>query len=69
MHKLIFTCSKCNKDFKDIGYDNPVFLADTVANCPICGDKCWEKTYKITASEYNRLKKLKVKPKDLLINL
>lgn len=28
--------------FSAIGYDNPVFLADTVANCPRCGVKCWE---------------------------
>lgn len=27
--------------FEASGYDNPVFLADTVANCPKCGEKCW----------------------------
>lgn len=35
---------KCPTDgiFKAIGYDNPVFYADKVANCPKCGEKCWE---------------------------
>jgi hypothetical protein len=35
---------KCPTDgiFNAIGYDNPVFLADTVADCPECGEKCWE---------------------------
>lgn len=34
---------KCPNDgiFEAVGYDNPVFLADTVANCPKCGEKCW----------------------------
>lgn len=22
-------------------YENPVFLADSVADCPECGEKCW----------------------------
>jgi len=28
--------------FEALGYDNPVFYADKVANCPKCGEKCWE---------------------------
>ena len=51
-----FTCLE-HGEFKSNGYDNPVFLADRVADCPDCGTKCWEATYKITVSEYERLKK------------
>ena len=50
-----FECKNCYNDFESIGYDNPVFLADTVADCPKCNIKCWEKTYKISKSEYERL--------------
>jgi hypothetical protein len=61
--KKLFTCTKCHKDFRAIGFDNPVFLADIVANCPDCNSKCWERTYTITASEFKRLKRLRVNPK------
>ena len=54
-----FYCEKCGL-FEDEGYDNPCFLADTVADCPKCGNKCWEELLKITRSEYE---KLKIKPK------
>ena len=40
---LEFLCQKCNKIFETKDYcDNPYFLADTIANCPTCGGKCWE---------------------------
>ena len=61
--KRVFYCPDDNKVFRAIGYANPVFWADTVADCPICGEKCWEKTVKITFSEYRRLKKAGVQPK------
>jgi len=40
--KKIFKCPECVLDFVSIGYDNPVFYADKVADCPKCGGKCWE---------------------------
>lgn len=43
-------------EFKSNGYDNPAFYADKVADCPDCGQKCWEKSVKIPLSEYERLK-------------
>lgn len=61
--KKDFYCNVCDLKFRAVGYDNPVFLADTVADCPNCGEKCWEETVKMTMSEYKRLKKLGVKPK------
>jgi hypothetical protein len=62
MKEKTFVCTRNGTEFQDVGYPNPVWFADTVANCPDCGDKCWEVTYKITKSEYERLKKLGVKP-------
>lgn len=59
----VFFCPDCNEDFEDVGYPNPVFYADTVANCPQCKGKCWEKTVKITYSEYKRLKAIGANPR------
>ncbi|GAG35138.1 unnamed protein product [marine sediment metagenome] len=39
MSETNFYCPKCNKTFQSEGYDNPVFLADKVADCPCCGSK------------------------------
>ncbi len=36
--------------FEAVGYDNPVFLADTIANCPQCNEKCWQPTDKSDTS-------------------
>jgi Zn finger protein HypA/HybF involved in hydrogenase expression len=58
-----FYCPDCDTEFSAVGYPNPVFYADTVANCPRCGGKCWEATVKITRSEYERLKRIGAKPK------
>jgi uncharacterized Zn-finger protein len=38
---LPFHCGYCKKDFRSVGYDNPVFLADKVADCPLCEKKSW----------------------------
>ncbi|MCP4990912.1 MAG: hypothetical protein GY928_34175 [Colwellia sp.] len=53
--ELIFYCPLDQLEFKGKGYDNPVFWADKVANCPTCGGKCWEQTIKITMSQYVEL--------------
>lgn len=37
-----FHCGECESEFTSVGYDNPVFYADKVADCPKCGSKCWE---------------------------
>jgi len=58
-----FYCPNCDDVFIAAGYPNPVFYADTVANCPVCNGKCWEKTVKITLSEYGRLKSIGSEPK------
>jgi hypothetical protein len=58
-----FYCPDCDTEFSAVGYPNPVFYADTVANCPRCGGKCWEATVKITRSEYERLQRIGAKPK------
>lgn len=42
---LQFTCPD-HGIFEASGYDNPVFYADKVANCPQCGEKCWQSTDK-----------------------
>ena len=39
--ELNFYCKYCDTSFKSEGYDNPVYLADKVANCPECGSKTW----------------------------
>jgi Zn finger protein HypA/HybF involved in hydrogenase expression len=54
-----FECKCCYTRFKAVGYDNPVFLADIVADCPKCGSKCWEVMISITKTEYKRLNKIK----------
>jgi DNA-directed RNA polymerase subunit RPC12/RpoP len=39
-----YECSNCNIYFyPTYTYDNPMFLADEVADCPKCGGKCWER--------------------------
>ena len=53
----IFECKSCDFTFPAEGYDNPVFFADKVADCPTCGEKCWEETITITRSEYKSLQK------------
>lgn len=57
--KRLFYCPDCHLEFEDIGYVNPVFLADKVANCPKCGGKCWEKTVNITYSQYKEYMRFK----------
>lgn len=55
MNQLKFSCRACGIDFESIGYDNPVFGADKVDNCPKCGGKCWEKEIKIKYLEHIKL--------------
>ena len=64
---LEFLCQKCNKIFETKDYcDNPYFLADTIANCPTCGGKCWEvmardtpiRKFKELKAENTRLKEI-----------
>jgi hypothetical protein len=56
----VFYCPVCCKDFNAVGY---LFYTDLIAKCPRCGDTCWEKTVKITLTEYERLKRIGAKPK------
>ncbi len=61
--KKVFYCHQDKKIFRAVGYPNPIYWADTVADCPLCGGKCWEKTVEITFSEYRRLKKIGIQLK------
>lgn len=54
---------RCPDDgiFDAIGYDNPVFYADIVANCPKCGEKCWEVNF-MNEAEFREQYEGKFKP-------
>jgi hypothetical protein len=57
VEKKEFYCDLEDKFFMAIGYKNPLFYKNKIAaDCPTCGEKCWEKTIKITFSEYKKMK-------------
>lgn len=63
MSMKTFECTNCWNEFEAEGFANPAFYADTVDICPKCAHKSWEKLYKITKTEYERLKNKGVKVK------
>ncbi len=65
-----FYCPTCDETFQSEGYDNPVFLADKIANCPNCNHKCWEESNTNNSAETHqrRRKYQKISGKDWDVN-